>query len=307
MWLVVVSAGLNVVLDPLFILGWGPFDAMGTRGAAVATLAARVVAAVAGLAILLHGGWGARLRLPDLRPDPTLLKKLVDVGYPATLDGLARSFAAVALAALVARFGAVATAAYGIGLRLMSVSWTVSGAVGQAAATGVGQNLGAGTPDRAAEVTWKGTAGTMVVLGAAGGVVWAFPAVFMRVFIDDAAVVDAGVEMLTIVAPFWAFLGGLMVIQGGFRGAGRTRVSMALSLVSRWVVRFPAAFVLAYVLSWGVTGLWWSLSLSGVVTFAVGCLWFLRGGWRSAVVDDVDEESDGGVPTDGEESPSASD
>ncbi|WP_310922859.1 MATE family efflux transporter [Halogeometricum salsisoli] len=311
MWLVVVSAGLNVVLDPIFILGWGGVEPMGTRGAAVATLIARIVAAAAGLAILLHGGWGARLRLPDLRPDPTLLRKLVDVGYPATLDGLARSFAAVALAALVARFGAVATAAYGIGLRLMSVSWTVSGAVGQAAATGVGQNLGADTPDRAAEVTWKATAGTMAILGAVGAVVWAIPAAFMRVFIDDAAVVAAGVEMLTIVAPFWAFLGGLMVIQGAFRGAGRTRVSMALSLISRWVVRFPAAFVLAYVLSWGVTGLWWSLSLSGVVTFAVGCLWFLRGGWRSAVVENDgrnDESGDGedGV-ADGEESPSTAD
>ena len=309
MWLVVVSAGLNVVLDPLFILGWGPLgvEAMGTRGAAVATLVARVVAAVAGLAILLHGGWGARLRLPDLRPDPALLRKLVDVGYPATLDGLARSFAAVALAALVARFGAVATAAYGIGLRLMSVSWTVSGAVGQAAATGVGQNLGAGTPDRAAEVTWKATAGTMAILGAVGAVVWAFPAVFVRVFIDDAAVVAAGVEMLTIVAPFWAFLGGLMVIQGAFRGAGRTRISMALSLISRWVVRFPAAFVLAYALSWGVTGLWWALSLSGVVTFAVGCLWFLRGDWRSAVVGSADDDASDDARQDDEDAPSVAD
>ncbi|ELY24866.1 efflux protein, mate family [Halogeometricum borinquense DSM 11551] len=306
MWLVVVSAGLNVILDPLFILGYGPFSAMGTRGAAVATLVARIVAAAAGLSILLHGGWGARLRIPDLRPDPTLLRKLVDVGYPATLDGLARSFAAVALAALVARFGSVATAAYGIGLRLMSVSWTVSGAVGQAAATGVGQNLGANTPDRAAEVTWKATAGTMAILGAVGGVVWAFPAVFMRVFIDDAPVVAAGVEMLTIIAPFWAFLGGLMVIQGAFRGAGRTRVSMVLSLISRWVVRFPAAFVLAYTLSWGVTGLWWGLSLSGIVTFVVGCLWFLHGEWRSAVVDEDDTEDDD-AHRDTDETPSVAD
>jgi putative MATE family efflux protein len=309
MWLVVVSAGLNVLLDPLFILGWGPLgvEAMGTRGAAVATLVARVVAAVAGLAILLHGGWGARLRPSDLRPDPALLRRLVDVGYPATLDGLARSFAAVALAALVARFGAVATAAYGIGLRLMSVSWTVSGAVGQAAATGVGQNLGAGTPDRAAEVTWKATAGTMALLGAVGAVVWAFPAAFVRVFIGDAAVVAAGVEMLTIIAPFWAFLGGLMVIQGAFRGAGRTRVSMVLSLISRWVVRFPAAFVLAYALSWGVTGLWWALSLSGVVTFAVGCLWFLRGDWRSAVVESGTDDAGDDARQDEEEAPSAAD
>jgi putative MATE family efflux protein len=282
---------------------------MGTRGAAVATLVARLVAAAAGLGVLLHGGWGVRLRVSDLAPDPRRLRKLVDVGYPATLDGLARSFAAVALAALVARFGAVATAAYGIGLRLMSVSWTVSGAVGQATATGVGQNLGARTPDRAAEVTWKATAGTMVLLSVAGGVVWAVPAAFMRVFIADAAVVDAGVVMLRIVAPFWAFLGGLMVLQGAFRGAGSTRVSMLLSVVSRWVVRFPAAFVLAYLLGWGVAGLWWSLSLSGVVTFGLGVLWFLRGEWRSGVVaaDDAGDGDDEGDESDETERPSPAD
>ena len=90
MWLVAVSAGLNIVIDPVFILGRGPAPAMGARGAAVATLLARIVAAAVGIYILLDGGWGIRLRVPDLLPDRDVLRRLVAVGYPATFDGLAR-------------------------------------------------------------------------------------------------------------------------------------------------------------------------------------------------------------------------
>ncbi|MFQ3293286.1 MAG: Na+-driven multidrug efflux pump, partial [Natrialbaceae archaeon] len=197
--------------------------------------------------------------------------------------GLTRSFAAVAFAGLVARFGRVPTAAYGIGMRMMSVSWTVSGAVGQAAATGVGQNLGARTPDRASEVAWKATAGAMGILLAAGALVFAFPDVAMRVFIDEQPVIDEGVTLLRVVAPFWPLLGGLMVIQGAFRGAGETKVAFVLSVLSRWGFRIPIAWLLAYYLPFAALGLWWTLSISGVAAFIVGALWFSRGGWEEGI------------------------
>ena len=284
MWLVAASAGLNIVIDPVFILGWGPVPAMGVRGAAVATFIARLVAAAAGLALLLHGGWGIRLRVGDLRPDPAVLRTLVDVGYPGTLDGLLRSLAAVALAALVARFGPVVTAAYGIGLRMMSVSWTVSGALGQAAATGVGQNLGARTPDRAEAVAWRATGAAMAALFAFGAVAVGLPATLMRVFIADPAVVAEGVTFLRIVAVSWAFFGGLMVVQGAFRGAGFTKHAMALSLLSRWLLRIPVMWVLAFPLGWGAVGLWWGYTTTAAAAFVVGVVWFRRGTWREGLV-----------------------
>ncbi|KPN29558.1 multidrug efflux protein [Halolamina pelagica] len=308
MWLVVISAGVNVILDPFLILGWTlvegapivgtiTFPAMGVRGAGIATMISRVLAALIGLLVLLDGRWGVRLRIPDLRPDREVLTELVRIGAPGTGDGLARSFAAVFFAALVARFGPIATAAYGIGIRLMSVSWTVSGAVGQATATGVGQNLGADTPDRAAEVAWKATAATMAFLFAAGALVYAYPATAVGIFVDEQPVIDAGVVLLRIIAPFWAFLGGLMVIQGGFRGAGQTAQAMALSLASRWLFRVPVAALLAYYLAWDENGLWWAMAFSGVITFVIGAAWFNLGNWREGVVDtepsvDVDESAD---------------
>jgi putative MATE family efflux protein len=299
MWLMVLSAGANVVLDPFLILGWGPFPAWGTFGAGVATFLSRGAVTAAGIAVLLHGGFGVRLRVGDLRPDPETLTDLVDVGYPATLDGWARSFAAVVMAGFVARFGPAATAAYGIGVRLMSVSWSVAGAVGQATATGVGQNLGAGTPDRAARVTYVATVATMGSLFAAAALVVAVPAVAMRVFIDDPAVVAEGIVFLRVIAPFWAFFGGVMVIQGAFRGAGRTTVAMVLSLLSRWVLRVPFAVVFAFAwsvtvpdigvtvaaLDWGVEGIWWAFSVGAFGSFLIAVLWFRRGGWTEGVVE----------------------
>lgn len=325
MWLVAISAALNIVIDPVFILGWGPVPALGTQGAAIATFIARLFATAVGIWILLRGDWGVKLYVRDLRPNPEILRKLIDVGYPGTLDGWARSFAAVAMAALVARFGPAATAAYGIGVRLMSISWGVAGAVGQATATGVGQNLGAGTPDRAVAVTRAATAGTMGLLAVAGGLVWVFPGVAMGVFVDDSATIAEGIGFLRIVALSWAFFGGLMVIQGAFRGAGHTKAAMALSLLSRWIFRIPVAALLAFGavsvtlggfavgpvtvpalevgytgLAWGVEGLWWAYTTAAVVSFFLGTAWFLRGTWTEGVIDGsgesaVDPDADASV------------
>lgn len=311
MWLVFISAGMNVVIDPFLILGWGPFPAMGTRGAGWATFAARGFAAVAGVYILLRGGFGVRLRLRDLRPDPELLRKLVDVGYPATIDGWARSFAAVAMAAFVTPFGAAAIAAYGIGIRLMSVTWSVAGAVGQATATGVGQNLGSETPDRARRVTWVATAGTMTLLAAAAGLCLLVPEFMMGLFTNDAETISEGATFLLVIAPAWAVFGGTMVIQGAFRGAGQTKVALGLSFLARWVFRIPLALALAFAasvtlpgvgtldlgLGVGVVGVWISFSVGALLTFLVAVFWFRLGRWTEGVIEDT--EGPGGPGPDG--------
>jgi putative MATE family efflux protein len=301
MWLVFVSAGMNVVIDPFLILGWGPFPAMGARGAGWATFAARGFAAVAGVYILVRGGFGVQLRLRDLRPDPELLRKLVGVGYPATIDGWARSFAAVAMAAFVTPFGAAAIAAYGIGIRLMSVTWSVAGAVGQAAATGVGQNLGSETPERARRVTWVATGGTMALLGVAAVLCLLLPEFLMGLFTGDSATISEGVTFLFVIAPAWAFFGGTMVIQGAFRGAGQTKVAMGLSFLARWVFRIPVALALAFSasvtlpavgvvdlgLGIGVVGIWIAFSFGALLTFVVAVFWFRLGRWTEGVIEDT--------------------
>lgn len=304
MWLVAFSAGVNVVIDPFLILGWGPFPAMGTRGAAWATFISRGLATGLGILILLHGAYGVRLYIRDLVPHRRTLTDLIRIGYPGTIDGWARSSAAVLMAAFVTPFGEAAIAAYGIGVRLMSISWTVSGAIGDATATGVGQNLGAGTPDRAAAVTRAATGAAMLILFAAAGLCVVFPEAMMRIFIADDEVIREGVIFLWIIAPFWAFFGGTMIIQGAFRGAGRTDVSMVLSFLSRWVFRVPVAIVVAFsfsvaipgtdvtvrTLGIGVEGIWLSFSFGAFATFIIAVLWYRLGTWRQTVIDDAPDD-----------------
>ena len=300
MWLVLFSAGINVIIDPFLILGWGPFPAMGTRGAGWATFISRGLATALGVLILLNGSFGVRLYVRDLVPHRDTLVDLVRIGYPGSIDGWARSSAAVVMAALVTPFGEAAIAAYGIGVRLMSVSWTVSGAISDATATGVGQNLGAGTPDRAERVTHVGVVGSMAILFAAGALCVLLPDLMMRIFIADEQVIQEGIIFLWIVAPFWAFFGGTMVIQGAFRGAGRTRVSMVLSMLSRWVFRIPVAVLVAFSftivvpgtslsiesLGIGVEGIWIGFSFGAFLTFLIAVAWFRLGTWREAVIDE---------------------
>lgn len=309
MWLIVVSAGVNVIVDPFLILGWGPFPAMGARGAGWATFIARAFAAGAGVYVLLRGGFGVRLRIQDLVPDPTVLRRLIGIGSPAAIDGWARSSAAVVMAAFVTPFGTAAIAAYGIGVRLMSVTWTVAGAIGQATATGVGQNLGANTPDRAARVTWVATGTTMGLLTATAAVAVLFPEPLVGVFDDNPAVVAEGKNFLWIIAPAWALFGGTMVLQGAFRGAGQTGVAMALSLLSRWVFRLPVAIAVAFGaavtipgtnrtlrgLGVGVEGIWIAFSVGATLSFLIAVAWFRLGHWTESVVETDDSAGSPGI------------
>ena len=284
MYLTVFSNLLNVVLDPVLIFGWGPAPAMGVAGAAWATLISRALAGLVGLGFLLSGKLALRIRPADLVPRWETARELLRLGLPASLDGAARSFSSVAMVAIVARLGAVATAAYGIVNRVMSMIWTTSAAVGQAVGTGVGQNLGAGQLARSRQVAWTGVALDLVFLGAGGLLSVALAPGIMRVFVHDAEVIEQGAAFLRVVGWSFGFAGGVQVVQGAFQGAGRTTASMILALLNHWVLRFPLAIALIWGLGWGPPGLWWSMFFSSTAGFAVAALWLWRGGWRQAVI-----------------------
>ena len=284
MYLAIGSNVLNMVLDPLLILGWGPFPALGVAGAAWATLIARALVAVIGVWLLFSGRVAIKLKVKDLRPDWPTIAQILRVGVPGGLDGAARSFSAVAMVAIVTRFGSEATAAYGIGIRVMSLVWTISGAIGQAVATGVGQNLGANKPARAVKVAWTSTLGTLVLVGLAGLSAALFAPSIVSVFVSSPDAIAEGTRFLRISG--WGFgLGGaLMVIQGAFHGAGRTGYSMTLSVLNRWVLRLPVAAFLAWGLSLGIRGVWWAYLLSDAAGFLIGAAWLQWGQWQQSLI-----------------------
>ncbi|MBO8142203.1 MAG: MATE family efflux transporter [Firmicutes bacterium] len=284
MYLTVLSNGLNLVFDPILIFGWGPAPALGVAGAAWATLLARAIAGLLGFGYLLRGRLAVRVAPRDLIPRPELAWQLLRLGAPAALDGAARSFSAVAMVAIVTRLGPAVTAAYGVVNRVMSMVWTTSAAVGQAVGTGVGQNVGAQKLARSRQVAWTGVALDVAAVGFGGAVAAVLAPVIMRLFVADDSVIALGTDFLRVSGWAFGFSGGIMVVQGAFQGAGRTGVSMALSILNRWLLRMPLAAALIWGLQWGPAGLWWSFFLSDVLGFAIAGAWLWRSSWQQAVI-----------------------
>ncbi len=284
MYLVIASNVLNIVLDPLLIFGVGPFPQMGIAGAAWATLTARAVAAIIGVYLLFRGNMAIQLRPRHLRPHWPIIRQLLAVGIPGGIDGAARSFSAVAMIAIVTRFGPIATAAYGIGVRVMSLVWSVSGAMGQAVATGVGQNLGAEQGARAERVSKLGTALTFAAISVFGVLAVIFAPAIIGVFVQDPDVITEGTRFLRISGWGFGFSGALMVIQGAFQGAGRTTYSMALSILNRWLLRLPLAALLGWTFGLGPAGMWWAFLISDMLGFGVGAAWLQWGRWQKRLV-----------------------
>ncbi len=292
------SVLLNVLLDPLLIFGWGPVPAMGVAGAALATVIARSVAALLAVRALTGAG-GFRLRGRDLRPDGTLIRRLVRVGMPLSLGQTMTSLGFTLLIGIVNGFGSAVTAAFGVGHRLVMTVSVPAWALAQANATAVGQNLGAGLADRASlSVRRSALLISLALLPAlAATFIWAAP--LIRVFVDDPEVVRHGRDLLRITAPSVFLFSLILVMFGAYQGSGHTVPVMVMNVARLWLIRIPASWLLAVKLDHGPAGLWWAMNLSNVLTGAAGLVWFLRGDWKRAVITDAGE----GTPDDGPGSP----
>lgn len=263
---------VNVGLDPVFIFGWGPAPGLGIEGAALATLTGYGVSAVAGLLLLFSRWTGFSLRLSAVRPDRETLGELLRVGLPSGGQSAGRQIARVVVVWIVSvAGGGAALAAYTIGARVASVVFVPAQAVGSAATTVVGQNLGADRPDRASKATWLGVGAGAVGLGALGIVQWLFPATLARLFVPEigAETLRFTVAYLQILAyGYWA-LGTIYTVEAGFDGAGRTEISMYATMLQYWTVRVPIAAAGAFLLGLGALGPFWAVTISNVVA-AVG-------------------------------------
>ncbi|SFS74207.1 MATE family efflux transporter [Halostagnicola kamekurae] len=309
LYLMTVSVVLNVVLDPFLILGFenNPlfgalglgalesslysltgFTGLGVEGAAIATVFSRAVGAFVGLWLLFSGELGIKPSLSQFRLQLESVTKLVRLGIPAGIEQSTRALGITVLTALVAIAGSDAVAAFGVGSRVYAIFTLLSLGIAQATEVVVGQNLGAQQSDRARN-------GVLLNAGIIGGAfaamsvaVYAFAPEIIGVFLtgeESATVIDMGAEFLTIVGPTFAFLGVFQILMGAFRGSGSTRIAMAFSILSLWIIQVPVAYGLIQWGGFGETGVWYAMAISNVVSVVVAGLWFFRGTWTSGVVD----------------------
>ena len=270
--LLAASVAVTIVLDPLLILGWGPFPEMGIAGAAFATVITRGIVFAGGLLIL------ARRKM--IRPGAVRALSVVTVsriGLPVALTGVLFSVIYIFIARTTTSFGPEALAALGVGHRVESWMFMIGIGFGVSAAAIVGQNLGAGRPDRAERAGWL----TLAYASAPGLVAFIaqlfFPEALASLFTNDPAVIRESASYLRIAAISQLFICSELVLEGALGGAGATVPPMVASTLFS-VARIPLAAWAA--LRWGTTGIWWVISLTAVGRgLAMIVLWKL-GRWK---------------------------
>jgi len=270
--LLLTSVAVTLVLDPVLMLGLGPFPRLGIAGAAIATIATRGAACVMGFTIAARRGL---LRLGRVRLESIVA--VCRVGLPTAITGMSFSLIYVFLTRTTTLFGTPALAALGIGHRVESWLFMIGVGFGAATAAIVGQNLGAGRPDRAARAGWMATAFCSSLGVVAFVLELTFPRQFAGLFTNDLAVISEAAKYLRIVAVSQLAVCAEIVLEGALGGAGDT-VPPMLASTAITASRIPLAAWAAN--RWGSAGIWWVISLTAIGRgVAMAVLWG-RGGWR---------------------------
>ncbi|RYJ13616.1 MATE family efflux transporter [Halogeometricum borinquense] len=272
------AIGLNVVLDPFFIFGWGPFPEWGVFGAAIATGVGYAGGGLLAVGIALSGRTSFSFRRDAFWFGRDIFGQIIRTGSPIAAKNAGRQIArAVMISIVTLAGGAAGIAAYTVGARLSTVAFVPIQGLSSATTSVVGQNIGADEPERAAAATRFGVLLGAVALGVIGLFQWTSPTLLAQTFIPEISgqTLTWTIDYLRILAyGYWAFA-FIYVIEAGFSGAGRTDLSMYSTLVQYWVVRLPIAVVGVYVLSMGVHAVFWAVTLSNVAA-AIGLFVFYR-------------------------------
>lgn len=271
-YMTVVAVVVNVGLDPVLIFGLGPIPELGVQGAALATVAGYAAGFVLGGMLVARGWGGGVYSRTTARLDVGEFRELLDVGVPAGVQGAAGTLGFIAMTAIVfAVAGPAGLVAHTVGTRLVRVSSRSIKSLHQAAQNIVGQNFGAGKPQRAMATTRVGAGVGVGVLGLVGLCQLVFAEPITHLFVPDAGgrAFALSVIYLRILALGNPAMAVISLVKAGFNGVGRTRTSMVASLVETWVLKVPGTFVAGVVLGFGAVGVFWAQTVA-VVAVAVG-------------------------------------
>ncbi|MBN1268080.1 MAG: MATE family efflux transporter [Kiritimatiellae bacterium] len=271
---------LNIILDPLFIFGVGPLPAMGVAGASLATVLSQAAAAALSVRVLLGGNARLHVRRHHWRPNPAFAWRILRIGIPGSGQMLSRSLMSLVLMGIVASCGTAAIAAYGTGLRFHMILLMPAFALGGSAATMMGQNLGAGRPDRARRAVWTAAVYDMIFMAVAAMIVMPLAPAVIGFFNRDPEVVAIGARYLRLVSPFYVFAGLGIVLGRGVNGAGDTIGPMVITIITLWGLQVPLAVFLSRVLQPPTDGIWWAMVGAFVLQALLMTAWFQIGHWK---------------------------
>ncbi len=279
-----IANAVNIVLCPLFIFGIGPFPELGVLGSGVATTIGRSAGVIYQLWNLFQVGKIVRLRLAMLRPHWDIVGTLLKLSAGSTGQYLIASASWIFMISILGQISKEVTAGYTIAIRIVIFALLPAWGMANAAATLVGQNLGAGHPDRAEKSAWRAGFFNMIFLAIVGAICLITAPSLIRLFTQEPEAVHAGSMALRILAGGYVFYGWGMILSQAINGAGDTRTPTILNFIFFWLVETPLAALLALHLDWGQSGVYWSIVIaeSGM---ALAAMWvFRRGKWKTTKV-----------------------
>jgi putative MATE family efflux protein len=277
MYIMLMSTALNVGLDPLLIFGLN----MGVAGAALATVISATCAVAVGLYVLSSGR--TNISVPMLRrfhPRFAIMGQIMKIGIPAGINGLMRSLAHWYVTTLVATFGTLVVAAYGLSIRIMELGILFGVGLELGASAIVGQNLGAKKKDRAHEAVVKATLLVMTLTGALALIEFILAEQILGLFTTDAAVIATGVPLVRLLVIAQVMIAMHIVLGSAFYGSGNTWPPTIIAAIIEWGVQIPLILLAINVLKTTESGVWWSMFIAATVEVLLTFLWFQRGHWK---------------------------
>jgi len=282
LYALIIANILNIFLDPMLIMGYGPFPAMGVAGSALATVLTRGIGLLFLFSHLLFGHSTLHLKPKHLKPIPSLMKRIVSIGSFASLQVFIREISFLFLMRLVTSFGDVTLAAYGIGQRIRMFIMVPGFGFASAAAVLVGQNLGAKKPERAKKSAWRAVTYYEVVTIPIAVLFLIFAPAIVGIFNDHPEVITIGSSFLRYLAITFPFLAFSLVFSQAMNGAGDTKTPTIVNAIGQLGFRIPLAYLFALTAGLGYTGIWLGINASDIVQ-GIGMIFIFRAGhWQEA-------------------------
>jgi len=283
-WSLAIGNGINMILDPLLIFGMFGFPELGVEGAAWASAIGRGLGVCFQIYMLMSRSGVIRIKVSELLPDFNSIKNLSKISLGGTGQMLVSSASWIFIYMIIADFGTVNIASWTITLRIMMFAILPAWGIASAAATLVGQNLGAGHPDRAEKAVWRSAYFTTVFMLCLS-VICIFSAKYLlSFFTSDLDVIRIGTQAMIWVSSAYVFFGFGMVTTQCFNGAGDTRTPTVLNAITYWLIQVPFAYFLAIYFEFDMIGVYIAIILSSA-SLAVLSTWvFKKGKWKDHVV-----------------------
>ena len=279
-----VANWINIVLGPCLIFGIGPFPKLGIVGAAIATNIGRGTGAMVALIRLFRGRGRFTIRREHLRLEPAIMARLIRLSATGTFQVFIGMASWIGLVRIISSFGSNAVAGYTIGIRVILFALLPSWGMANAAATMVGQALGAKNPERAERAVWRAGFYNMIFLGGVGLVFVLFAPQIISIYTEAPEVAQYGIDCLRIVAYGFVFYAYGMVLGQSFNGAGDTWTPTILNLFVFWLWEIPLAYVLSVYFAMGPRGVFVAITVAFSTLAVASALVFRRGKWKAKVV-----------------------